>query len=35
MINQFFRFEALPILMIFETVILVMNSTSVAGVLIG
>jgi heme oxygenase len=32
---QFFRFEALPILMIFKTVILVMHSTSVVGVLIG
>jgi hypothetical protein len=35
MINQFFGFEALPILMIFKTVILVMRSTSVTGVLIG
>jgi hypothetical protein len=35
MINQFFRFEALPILMIFKTVILVMHSTNVAGVPIG
>jgi hypothetical protein len=35
MINQFSRFEALPILMIFKTVISAMHSTNVAGVPIG